>query len=136
MEGAWAGGSAASGPATWARLAEAWTAVGTALSPLPRPLGPPPLPHAVRRRRSGRRPLVRLPEAVPSGLFLLGAGEVVSLPLGQPSSQHPALLVGEQAGRDFVAFPPEQGHLSRKSCFHREDQLSVTPASSPAFLET
>lgn len=69
MEGARAGGSAASGPATWAGLAEAWTAVGTALSPLPRPLGPPPLPHAVRRRWSGRRPLVRLPRPFLQALF-------------------------------------------------------------------
>lgn len=40
--------------------AEAGTALETALFPLPRPLGPPSLPTAVRRPR---RPLVRLPEA-------------------------------------------------------------------------
>lgn len=76
--------------------AEAGRAVGTALFPLPRPLGPPPLSPALHRPRSGRRPLVRLPEAGPSGPFLLGRGEAVSLPLPRAPSQRPALLVGKR----------------------------------------
>lgn len=115
MEGARARRQCCSGPGSqgWA---EAGTAVGTAPFPLPRPLGPPPLPTAVRGRRTGRRPLVRLPEAGYSGLFLLGGGEPVSLPLRQSPSQRPALLGGTgQLG--FRGFPGRAGSSQGKAVF-------------------
>lgn len=96
--------------------AEAGRAVGTALFPLPRPLGPPPLPPALHRPRSGRRPLVRHPEAVPSGPFLLGRGEAVSLPLPRAPSQRAALLGGK--GRlGFRGFPARAGSSLKGKLF-------------------
>jgi hypothetical protein len=89
--------------------AEAKTAVGTALFPLPRPPGPLPLPPAVLRPLSGQWPLARLPEAVPSGLLLPSSFEVVSLPSQQAPSQRLVLLF--HGGKRLVGIPG----LSRQS---------------------
>lgn len=89
--------------------AEARTAVGTALSPLPRPLGPPPLPGAVHRR-PGRRPLgsgSRSFRPFPLGRWGGGVPALPAAPVAAPSSP-----CGETG--DFGAFPPEQGHLPGK----------------------
>lgn len=115
--------------------AEARTAVGTALFPLPRPLGPPPLPGAVHRR-PGRWPLGSGSRSFRP--FPFGRWEAVSPPFRQPPSRRPALLGNRPVG--ISGLSRQSRVIARERCFRREDQLFFSffspPASSPAFLET
>lgn len=96
--------------------------MGTGLSLPPRPLGPPPLPPAVRGRLSGPGLVAGLAQAALSGLWLLTRRpEATAGP-----SQRPAPLVhGEEAGWESRSFPPEQGPLPGRAVFTKEVPLSI-----------
>lgn len=86
--------------------------MGTVLFLPPRPLGPPPLPPAVRWRLSNAGLVVGLPEAVLSGVWLLTPGEAISLRSRQALLSAQLYFSKEKkAGWDSVSFPPEHGPL-------------------------